>query len=372
MFALALWDGRTRTLLAARDRAGEKPLYWTADAARPAAGLRGEGAARAPRGVARARPEALDQFLTYEYIIAPRTILKGVHKLPPGHYLTYRDGEVDVRRYWDAAASPSARGPKTRRPRRCASARARRGSQMMADVPLGAFLSGGIDSSAIVAFMSEAPRSPVNSFSMGFDDGSYNELPYAREVAERVRHQPPRADGDAGLAAVRQARRAPRRAVRRRVAVSDLPGVALAREHVTVALSGDGGDELFGGYDAYEAQALAARLRGGGPRRPAGAGRAAAAVVPPTEKKKGLVNKVKRFTLGATRAARLGHYRWMTLPERRGEAAALQPALREEALPRRRLRAGARGASRGIWRTTTAEPAALRRPVASTSPTTSW
>ena len=184
MFALALWDGRTNTLLAARDRAGEKPLYWTLT----------------PRGLLLAsevkallvRPdvrreldlEALDQFLTYEYVIAPRTILKGVHKLGAGHYLLYRDGNVKVQRYWDAAQVPVRvwREDDAIDAIRSALKQAVVG-QMMADVPLGAFLSGGIDSSSIVAFMSEASLQPVNSFSIGFDDGSYNELPYAREVA---------------------------------------------------------------------------------------------------------------------------------------------------------------------------------------------
>src|SRR5918994_1213098 len=104
MFALALWDARTRTLIAARDRAGEKPLYWT----HTTRGLLLASEVKAllvrPEVSRELDPEAVDQFLTYEYVIAPRTILKGIHKLPPGHYLTYREGEVTVRRYWDAAA----------------------------------------------------------------------------------------------------------------------------------------------------------------------------------------------------------------------------------------------------------------------------
>jgi asparagine synthase (glutamine-hydrolysing) len=335
MFALALWDERTRTLIAARDRAGEKPLYWTLT----------------PRGLFLAsevkallvRPEvsreldadAVDQFLTYEYVIAPRTILKGVHKLPPGHFLTYRDGHVTVHRYWDAA-SVRPRAWDEREAAEVLREALRRAtvSQMMADVPLGAFLSGGIDSSTLVAFMSEASRQPVNSFSIGFDDGTYNELPYAREVAalfgtnhrERsvspdlmdlfekliVHLDEPFAD------------------------VSLFPTYLvsrLAREHVTVALAGDGGDELFGGYDAYQAQELASRFAWmGDALLPAAA--AVAATLPPTEKKKGLVNKFKRFTAGATQApSDLGHYRWMVYlsprAKRRLYSRSLQQALNE-------------------------------------------
>jgi asparagine synthase (glutamine-hydrolysing) len=313
MFALALWDGRTKSLVAARDRAGEKPLYWTLT----------------PRGLLLAsevkallvRPdvlreldlEALDQFLTYEYVIAPRTILKGVHKLPAGHYLLYRDGKVIVQRYWDAARV------RVRSWREDEAADAIRSalkqavvSQMMADVPLGAFLSGGIDSSSIVAFMSEASVQPVNSFSIGFDDGSYNELPYAREVAALfgTNHRERTVSPHLG------------QLFEKLVVHLDEPFAdvslfptylvsQLAREHVTVALSGDGGDELFGGYDAYKAQQMAWWFAGVGEALiPAMA--AVASALPPTEKKKGLVNKFKRFAQGAAGAPDdLGHYRWM-------------------------------------------------------------
>ncbi|MCC7240651.1 MAG: asparagine synthase (glutamine-hydrolyzing) [Acidobacteria bacterium] len=313
MFALALWDGRTRTLLAARDRAGEKPLYWSLTAA----GLRLASEVKAllvcPEVSRELDAEALDQFLTYEYVLAPRTILKGVQKLPPASYLTYRDGQVEVTRYWDAAAVPL-------RPWTDADAiealrdRLRHAvvGQMMADVPLGAFLSGGIDSSTLVAFMSEASPRPINTFSMGFDDGSYNELAYAREVAatfgtnHRERTVTPALEPLFNKLVVHLDEPF--------ADVSMFPTYmvsSLAREHVTVALSGDGGDELFGGYDAYEAQALAARLGGLGEAvMPALS--AVAASLPPTDKKKGLVNKIKRFTSGAASApSDLGHYRWM-------------------------------------------------------------
>ncbi len=313
MFALALWDGRTRTLLAARDRAGEKPLYWTLT----------------PRGLLLAsevkallvRPEvsreldleALDQFLTYEYVVAPRTILKGVHKLPAAHYLIYRDGRVSTHRYWDAA-SVRVRPWSDDEAAEALTAALRKAvvSQMMADVPLGAFLSGGIDSSSIVALMSEASLQPVNSFSIGFDDGTYNELPFAREVAAAFKtdHRERKVSPDIG------------QLFERLVVHLDEPFAdvslfptflvsELAREHVTVALSGDGGDELFGGYDAYHAQALANRYASvGRPMLPALA--AVAAALPPTDKKKGVVNKFKRFVQGAALAPEdLGHYRWM-------------------------------------------------------------
>jgi len=333
MFALALWDGRTNTLIAARDRAGEKPLYWT----KTSRGLLLASEVKAllvrPEVTRTLDPEAVDQFLTYEYVIAPRSILEGVHKLPPGHCLIYRDGEVTVRRYWDASSvTPRAWQEDEAAETLREALRRATVSQMMADVPLGAFLSGGIDSSTIVAFMSEASAQPVNSFSIGFDDGTYNELPYAREVASlfgtnhRERMVSPKLHELFDKLVVHLDEPFADVSLFPTYLVSQL-----AREHVTVALSGDGGDELFGGYDAYQAQQLAARFAWmGGTLWPAAA--AVAAALPPTEKKKGLVNKFKRFTLGATQApVDLGHYRWMVylspLAKQRLYSASLRQAL---------------------------------------------
>ena len=316
MFALAVWDSRTQTLLAARDRAGEKPLYYTTTS---------EGLLLASEIKALlARPEvsrdldleALDQFLTYEYVIAPRTIFSSIRKLPAAHYLLYRQNEVSVHRYWDAAdvavrewtdadAADALRETLQEAVR----------SQMMADVPVGVFLSGGVDSSAIAVLMQrETAGQRVRSFSMGFDDGSYNELPYAREMAALcgTEHIEGLVTPDVG------------RLFDRLVVHLDEPFAdvslfptflvsQMAREHVKVVLSGDGGDELFGGYDAYEAQALAARW---GTLAPGIAVRALDAVldgVPPTATKKGLVNKARRFVSGLAGApADIEQYRWMT------------------------------------------------------------
>ncbi|HXG89003.1 MAG TPA: asparagine synthase (glutamine-hydrolyzing) [Vicinamibacterales bacterium] len=331
MFALALWDAQTRTLLAARDRAGEKPLYWTLTPRGLLLASEVKALLVRPEVTRELDLEAVDQFLTYEYVMAPRTILKGVHKLPPGHYLIYRNGEVSVHRYWDAAAirvrewNDDDAAEALREALRRATV-----SQMMADVPLGAFLSGGIDSSGIVAFMSQASMQPVNSFSIGFDNGTYNELPYAREVAElfKTNHRERMVAPDL------------QELFEKLIVHLDEPFAdvslfptymvsQLAREHVTVALSGDGGDELFGGYDAYQAQEMASRLAWAGDALlPAAA--AVAAVLPPTEKKKGVVNKFKRFTLGATQApADLGHYRWMVYLGARAKGRLYGPAMQD-------------------------------------------
>jgi asparagine synthase (glutamine-hydrolysing) len=334
MFALALWDGRTRTLLAARDRAGEKPLYWTLTPRGLLLASEVKALLVRPDVARELDPEAIDQFLTYEYVIAPRTILKNVQKLPAGHYLLYRDGEVSVHRYWDAASVPVRQwnADDAAAALRQALNRAVVG-QMMADVPLGAFLSGGIDSSAIVAFMSQASLQPINTFSIGFEANTYNELPYAREVAALFKTNHRERTVTPNLTELFE----------RLIVHLDEPFAdvsifptflvsQLAREHVKVALSGDGGDELFGGYDAYEAQRIAASMpRVGNRMLPVLA--AVTAALPPTEKKKGFVNKLKRFAEGAIQAPDdLGHYRWMVYlsarAKRRLYSATLQSALR--------------------------------------------
>jgi asparagine synthase (glutamine-hydrolysing) len=329
MFALALWDSTSRTLIAARDPAGEKPLYWTVTSRGLLLASEVKALLVRPDVTRELDLEAVDQFLTYEYVIAPRTILTGVQKLPAGHYLVYRDGNVAVHRYWDVASvrvrawgDAEAAGALRDTLKRAVV------RQMMADVPLGAFLSGGIDSSSIVALMSEASLQPVNSFSIGFDDGSYNELPYAREVAalfktnHREQTVSPRLDDLFDKLVVHLDEPFADVSLFPTYMVSQL-----AREHVKVVLSGDGGDELFGGYDAYQAQQIATRFAGVGEAlMPAIA--AVAAALPPTEKKKGVVNKFKRFVEGAAMAPEdLGHYRWMVYLGARAKGRLYSPSL---------------------------------------------
>lgn len=334
MFALALWDARSRTLIAARDRAGEKPLYYaeTADGLLLASEIKALLAC--PEVSREVDPEALDQFLTYEYAITPRTIFAAVRRLPAAHCLVYRNGALSVTRYWNPAGMPQ----QARSDDEAASALRETLQravlrQTMSDVPLGAFLSGGIDSSAIVALMAGADgggRPPVNTFSMGFADGSYDELPYARQVARRfaTRHREKTVEPD--VAALFD----------RLIAHLDEPFAdvslfptylvsELAREHVTVALSGDGGDELFGGYDTYAADRIARRISAVFPERATAALAGLASLFPPSDRKKGLVNKVRRFTAGLAGAPRdIGHYRWMTYLGPAAKRTLYTPALR--------------------------------------------
>ena len=333
MFALAIWDSRTQTLIAARDRAGEKPLYY----AHTPQGLRIASEIKAllsrPEVDRTVDVEAVDQFLTYEYVIAPRTIFKSIHKLLPGHYLVYRAGELAVRRYWDAASVAVREWTEAEAAEalRATLSKAVR-SQMMADVPIGLFLSGGIDSSAVGVLLRDAPGgSDVTSFSMGFDDGSYNELPYAREVAALcgTKHIE-------GMVTPDVASLFDRLIVHLDEPFADVSLFPtylvskMASERVKVVLTGDGGDELFGGYDAYEAEALAGKWAGLLPERAARAADRVLSMVPPTEQKKGLLNKAQRFVDGLAHApASIAHYRWMTFLNAGEKAQLYTPAFRQ-------------------------------------------
>ena len=321
MFAFALWDGSARQFFAARDRAGEKPLYYAQTPQRLLFASEIKALLVQPDVSREVNLEALDQFLTYEYVLTPRTMFASVRTLPPAHYLLYQHGAVKVERYWDVASTAVRdwTDDEAAAALRETLGRAVSG-QMMSDVPLGAFLSGGIDSSALVALMSDAAGgtggdpSPVNTFSMGFEAASYDERSYAREVATRfgTHHREGTVNPDLSDLFEQLVTHFDQPFAD----VSLFPTYLLsqiAREHVTVALSGDGGDELFGGYDAYEAEAIARRVATVVPDAALPLVAGLTAMLPPSDKKKGLVNKLRRFTQGMAAAPpSIAHYRWMT------------------------------------------------------------
>ena len=185
MFALAVWDSKDRTLFLARDRMGKKPLYYYRHddrfyfASEPKAIL-------AVVGAREAEPVAIHHYLTWGYVPAPQSAFEGFQVLPPAHTLTLRNGQTHLERYWRLAYLPKRQDSEEAL---CEELLARLTQaiklRLISDVPLGAFLSGGIDSSTIVALMSRLVSEPVKTFSIGFEEHAYNELPYARLVAER-------------------------------------------------------------------------------------------------------------------------------------------------------------------------------------------
>ena len=257
MFAFAIWDVGRQQLLAARDRLGKKPFYYTKTsralvfASSIAALLTDAGVSAAPNYA------AIDDFLTWQYVPSPETAFAGIFKLPAAHRLTCGpDGQLDVHRYWQPPLAPAGlQVPGDTRELEAELLEGLREAvrrRMVADVPVGAFLSGGVDSSAIVALMSRESDRPVKTFSIGFEEAEFNELPYARELAHRYETDHHefivRADATSILPELVRHYGEPF------ADSSALPTYYLSkltRQHVTVALSGDGGDENFGGYDNY-------------------------------------------------------------------------------------------------------------------------
>jgi asparagine synthase (glutamine-hydrolysing) len=262
MFAFALWDRRRQQLLLARDRVGKKPLLYTIRdgtltfASELHALLQDEDIPREVDHV------ALDRFLAFGYVPAPLTALRGVQKLPPAHTLLMREGRAELNRYWTLDYSQKLDAPVEELCERLRDAlRTATRRRMISDVPLGAFLSGGIDSSAVVAAMAEASTEPVRTFSIGFDHQQFDELPHARLIAEQFGtvHEEFQVRADA-IAVVPELIRHYGEPFADSSAIPSFYLAQMTRRHVTVALNGDGGDESFAGYTRYVANAVAGRL----------------------------------------------------------------------------------------------------------------
>lgn len=268
MFAFAVWDQRQKSLLLARDRLGEKPLYYRHVDGQLLFASELKAILQVP-GVSREiDPEAVDLFLTYQYVPHPRSIFRQIHKLPPGFVLQFQDDRIQLTRYWSPpcqeSEAPSPDSPhhslkdwqRALRETLTEAVRLR----MRSDVPVGAFLSGGIDSTITAGLMQSLSPYPIHTFSMGFPQPEYDERRYARLAAEHLKtdHHEFMVEPDA-------LRNLPRLIWQYDEPFSDssaIPMLALSeatRNHVKVALSGDGGDELFAGYMRYQAVALAGR-----------------------------------------------------------------------------------------------------------------
>jgi asparagine synthase (glutamine-hydrolysing) len=276
MFAFALWDRNRETLFLARDRLGVKPLFYA---------LLPDGtflfgselkSILAHGGLARdIDPLAVEEYFALGYVAEPRCIFRDARKLPPAHTLALRRGEPvgEPREYWDVRFTLDARLDEheareelERRLRESIRLR------MISEVPLGAFLSGGVDSSAVVAMMADPAADPVNTCSIAFSDPAYNESEFARKVADRyrTRHFVDRVESD-DFELIDTLAQLYDEPYADSSAIPTYRVCELARRHVTVALSGDGGDESFGGYRRYRLHLMEEKLRSNmalGLRRP--------------------------------------------------------------------------------------------------------
>ncbi len=253
MFAFAIWDSRKQKLFLARDRFGKKPLHYLYDGKKLVFGSEVKSILKHPDVQAEVYRPAIINYLACGYVPDPDTMFRGIVKLPPGHTLTVKRGQAVIRSYWDLHFSPDFSKTENdflseAREQLAEAVRVR----LISDVPLGAFLSGGIDSSLVVALMARQMSEPVKTFSIGFKEQRYNELPYAHLVAKHYNtdHHEEIVEPDAEEV-IPYLLRVFDEPFSDSSAIPTYYVSRLARQHVTVALSGDGGDELFGGYDRY-------------------------------------------------------------------------------------------------------------------------
>jgi asparagine synthase (glutamine-hydrolysing) len=314
MFAMAIWSAEGKRLVLGRDRMGIKPLYLRRVGRDIVFGSELKAIFAHPRVTRTLDLNALQDFLSLNYVPGPRTLVEGIEKLPPGHYLEWRNGIIAITPYWKLSFAPDPGLDDTEATEeldRLLGEAVR--EQMVSDVPLGLWASGGLDSSTLLHYAAEASSRPVKTFSIAFESKSCDEREYFREIASvyGTEHHEFEMRSGAHLAA----------AIEDLAYHSDEPGAdagalpvwflsKMSREHVTVALSGEGGDELFGGYMTYRADHLSRPLRyvPGLVRKSALA--AARALIPVSDAKIGFEYKLKRWLEGSLLHPDEAHLFW--------------------------------------------------------------
>lgn len=327
MFAFALWDSRTRTLFLGRDRLGKKPLFYYHDGERLVFGseikcLLRNGVPAVPD------TDAIHHYLTYGYVPAPYSAFRGIRKLPAAHYLEVRRGHVEATRYWTLQynrKNEASEGALLEQLSELLTESTR--LRMISDVPLGVLLSGGLDSSAVVATMRKLTSGSLKTFSIGFDQPEYDELAYARQVAQHFEtdHHELVVRPDA-IAMV------PRLAWHYNEPFADssaVPSFAvseLARRSVTVALNGDGGDETWLGYERYAAAAAVARYDWF--PTPARRALALAAARLPSGQPKSAIYRVRRLGMRLDRTPLEQYASWITVFDEEAKRGLYTPEFR--------------------------------------------
>ncbi len=338
MFALAIWDERRQRLFLARDRIGQKPLFYREQAGSLSFASELKSLLQMPDAVRTVDPHAIDLFLAYQYVPHPWSILKGYQKLPPGHRAVYEKGTLSVERYW----SPPYQNPQSNsqfpfqtskqwsdelRDRLTESVKIR----MRSDVPLGAFLSGGIDSTIIAGLMQSMSDRPVHTFSIGFPVKQFDERSYAREAAKMLG-----TDHHEYVVEPEALEMLPRLAWHYDEPFADssaIPTMYLSqvtRQEVTVALSGDGGDELFAGYDRYRAVAISQWFD----RLPSLVKKSMTASIwqklPASVEQKSFRRRVKRFLAGLAVPPERRYLKWVGIFDTERRLEMYSPEFREQ------------------------------------------
>ncbi len=315
MFAIAIWDDAEKTLFLARDRVGQKPLLFSHQPNGDLIfGSEFQAVLEHPDISREVDYEAIDSYLSYLCVPAPQTSFKSIRKLEPGHWLRWKDGEIETKRYWLPDFSKKikitqeeAEEETTRVLREATKMR------LISEVPLGAFLSGGVDSSAVVALMAQESETPVTTFSIGFEEQDFSELKYAKQVAKHVG-----AEYNEFIVKPDALEVLPKLVQHYGEPYADSSAIPTyyvskeTREFVTVALNGDGGDESFAGYERHAAMRIAEIYH----RFPKLARKLFVEkpinLIPTSEIKKSRVRDAKRFLEAASLPKSERYFRWMS------------------------------------------------------------
>jgi len=313
MFAVALWDKRSNTLFLARDRLGIKPLhYWQSDNVLVfSSEIKSILEAGYPREL---DFEGMSRFFTFEYIPAPQTIFKGIKKLLPGHLMVVSGSMVQIKQYWDIKQGSEGSVKDEREIEAEIYDRLKESvkKRLISDVPLGVFLSGGMDSSSITALMSEVAPKRIKTFSIGFKEETFNELGYAKIVADRFQTDHEEFVVESNFV---------RDLVPKLIEYLDEPLADasviptyvisnLARKYVTVALAGEGGDELFAGYDTYKAYQVARYYRRVPKLLRDGLVKNIVKILPASKKRLSFEFKAKKFISGIDYPPEIANFIW--------------------------------------------------------------
>ncbi len=347
MFAIAIWDSRKQRLFLARDRIGKKPLVYRHAAGRLAFASELKSLLELSDATKQIDPASLNLYLAYQYVPHPHSILRGYHKLPPGHWAVYERDQLRVERYWHPPYEPGSQAEiasdgesllsderfadsdqlnleRWQRELRSALTEAVQ-LRLRSDVPLGAFLSGGIDSTIIAGLMQEQSTTPVHTFSIGFPVPKFDERAFAREASQHLgtRHHELVIE-PSGLEIL------PKLIWHYDEPFSDSSAIPtmflseMTRREVTVALSGDGGDELFAGYDRYKAVRLAGRFDWMPPIL-RGLIAAVARRIPASIEQRSFRRRLKRFAAVLTEDPRRRYLRWIGIFDDQRRQAMLHP-----------------------------------------------
>ena len=296
MFSIAVWDQTRRKLILARDRVGQKPLYFHREQSRVVFASELKSILQVPGVTRELDYGSVDEYLTYQYVPYPNTIFKGIAKLPPGHVATFQDGKFNQHPYWSPEfQSQENIAPEKAREQLAELLESSVKMRMRSDVPLGSFLSGGVDSSLIVALMQKNSTQQIKTFSIGFPVKSYDETAFAQQAAKFIG-----TDHHEFQVTPNAVEILPKLVWHYDEPFADSSAIPtwyvskLTREQVTVSLSGDGGDELFAGYPRYKALSIGQFVDRLGPIRSILASKLLQKL-PGSAKQKGFIRRLKRF-----------------------------------------------------------------------------